>query len=106
MPDQRAEGVDKDAQQRNIEQREALSDIYSALEAQKVIASFSAYTFEEALTNQIERISGQSTKLRPNELSRVDVMESRALQAISQLKESDPELFVEPDEDKDVNTPE
>jgi hypothetical protein len=103
--DKQQEGSATDSQQQNIAQRQALSDVYSALEAEKTINSFSAFTLEEALDAQIERISGQSTKLRPNVLERVDSMESKLLQAAEQLKATNPEDFVEKNENGDVNTP-
>ena len=103
--DRQEEHLDNEAQQRNVQQRQALSDVYGALEGEKVTNAFSAYTFEEALEAQVKRISGPGTKIRPNALERVDNMESKLLQSVAQLKDTDPELFREPDEDQDVNTP-
>ena len=103
--DQQEQNLDFAAQQRSVAQRQALSDVYGALEAEKLTKEFSAFTFEEALDAQIQRISGPSTKLRPNELERVENLKSKLVRAVEELKETDPETFREPDEETDVNTP-
>ncbi len=93
-------------QDRNTRLRESLANAHAALQAERVVQSFSAYTFEEALDTQIERISGAGTQLRPNELDRVDRILSQVSEAVDQIKALPPEVFVKPNQDEDVNTPE
>lgn len=95
----------EEVQSRNTRLREALSNAYSALLGDQAVKSFSAFTFEEALNNQIERIEGSGTQLRPNLLARVDRIENNMLQAIAQLKSLPPEMFREANQSTDVNTP-
>ena|SRR5215204_844093 len=92
------------SQTKNLMERIALSDGYAAMLGQQSIQSFNAFTFEEALDAQIERIEGKGTDRRPNALVRVDRIEGSLLQAISVLKNTAPEEFIEPSDDQDVNT--
>ena len=94
-----------EVQERNLKLREALSNAYAALLGDQTTKSFSSFTFEEALNNQIERIEGAGTQLRPNLLAKVDRVENNMLQAIEQLKSLDPSSFIESNPDTDVNTP-
>jgi hypothetical protein len=105
MPSEQDKGVADNGQTRNNKQREALSNAYAALTGQQSIQAWTAFTFEEAMDAQIERIEGASTDKRPNELERVDKIEQDTLAAISALKDVPPEQFLEPDTDRDVNTP-
>jgi hypothetical protein len=91
-------------QDRNTELRRSLANAYTALLADQTNSSFAAFTFEEALDRQIERIEGAGTQLRPNLLDRVARIESRVVQAVDQAKQQSPESFAKPDESKDVNT--
>lgn len=95
----------EESQARNNRLREAISNAYAALVGDQNTKSFSAFTFEEALNNQIERIEGSGTQLRPNLLARVDRVESTTLQAIAQLRALPPESFKEANQTTDVNTP-
>lgn len=96
----------EEQQTRNLKLREAINNATAALQGDQATKSFSAFTFEEALNNQIERIEGAGTQLRPNLLARVDRVENNTLQAIEQLKALKPELFRESDSSNDVNTSE
>lgn len=87
-------------------QRASLNDAYAQLEAEKNTQTLSAFTFEEALDNQIQAISGESTKIRPNELDRVDRIYNNLLEAVEVIKKVPPEQFLTPDSLKDVNTEE
>lgn len=100
------EGQAESAQARNTRLREALGNAHAALQAEKAVQSFSAFTFEEALDAQIERIEGSGTQLRPNELDRVDRILSQVVEAVDQIKALPPELFVKPSADEDVNASE
>lgn len=104
-------GTEKDqntndtGQSRNIREREALSNAYGALVGQQNIQGWLAFTVEEALDAQIERIEGKSSQKRPNELERVDKIEQETLSAIRALRDTPPEQFLESNTDQDVNTP-
>jgi hypothetical protein len=102
------ENLEDAGQDRNLKERIALSNAYAVLRGQETIQSFSAFTFEEAVDSQIERIEGGGggTAKRPNLLARVDKIEQEALQAIRVLKKIPPEQFIEHDEEEDVNTEE
>jgi hypothetical protein len=91
-------------QSQNLLIREHLNNAYAAVEGQKAVQSFSAFTFEDALDQQIERIAGASTDTRPNELDRVSRVESDVVAAVAQVKALPPNAFVEPDDERDVNT--
>lgn len=100
------EGQAESVQARNTRLRESLSNAYAALQAERSVQSFSAFTFEEALDSQIERIEGAGTQLRPNELDRVDRILSQVREAVDQIKALPPESFIKPSSEDDVNTPE
>lgn len=87
-----------------IGQRRAVNNAYAALEGEKTVQSFAAFTFEDALDLQIERIEGEGTQLRPNELERVDEIEKNLIKAVQELKEVPVEAFLEADPERDVNT--
>ena len=89
-----------------MEQRRALNNAYALVTGQQSIQTFHRFTFEEAMQKQIDRISGDSTKLRETELARVDRIESQIQQAVEELKQVDPERFIHQDPLRDVNTAE
>ncbi len=97
-----AEAVKK--QEDLTEIRRALSNAYAALQGDRNNQSFAAFTFEEALDAQIERIEGKGTQLRPNLLDRVGRIEQQVVQTVEETKQLPPEFFEEPREDEDVNT--
>jgi hypothetical protein len=86
--------------------RRSLSHAYAALLGDQTSQSFAAFTLEEALDAQIERIEGKASALRPNLLDRIKRIENETLQAVAQIKPMEPEKFVEPNPETDVNTPE
>jgi hypothetical protein len=105
-------GAEKDknaadgAQTQNLREREALNNAYGALIGQQSIQGWTAFTVEEALDAQIERIEGKSNSTkRPNELERVEKIEQETLAAIKALRETPAEQFRESDASQDVNTP-
>jgi hypothetical protein len=104
MADNREEGQEESVQERNTRLREALSNAYTALQAEKSVQSFGAFTFEEAMDAQIERIEGKGTQLRPNELDRVNKILNQVRDAITQVKALPPEAFAKPKEGEDVNS--
>lgn len=106
MADRQESGQKETVQNRNTRLREALSEAYAALQAEKTTQSFSAFTFEEALDSQIERIEGAGTQLRPNELVRVSRILNGVVESVKQIRVLPPESFAKPKEDEDVNAPE
>jgi len=99
-------GAEQDAklQAQNLEIRENLNNAYAAVEGEKAVQSFSAFTFEDALDAQIERIIGAGTDVRPNELRRVDKIESNVISAVAKVKALPPSAFLEAKNERDVNT--
>lgn len=95
---------DDKAQSQNLEIREGLNNAYAALEGQKATNTFAAYTLENALDDQIERIAGSDTPLRPNELHRVDRIEANVLTTVAKIKALPDNAFRDADNSKDVNT--
>lgn len=88
----------------NVRQRRALNDALGALVGLQASKTFQAFTFEDALDLQIERIEGEGTSLRPNRLARVDIIEQNLLKAVEELKETAPEKFLDHSPDEDVNS--
>lgn len=104
MASNQAQSEERKKQALQMKMRRALDDSYAALEGQKNIQSFLAFSFEEALDNQIERISGADTRLRPNEITRVDRIKSNLTEAIASIKQIPPEAFLVAIKGRDVNT--
>lgn len=99
------DNADKKGQELSFELRRALGNAYAFVKGRESVQSFSAFTFEDAMDQQIERIEGKGTELRPNELDRITKIENEILQAVNKIKELPPEAFIEPDVENDVNTP-
>jgi hypothetical protein len=91
-------------QEQNTELRKDIAQAYTSLLADQTTKGFAAFTFEEALDAQIERIEGAGTQVRPNLLDRVSRITSRVVQAVEQIKKLPPETFRKPDSKDDVNT--
>lgn len=89
----------------NLELRRVLNDSVGAVLGRQTTESFFALTFEELADQQIERIEGKGTDVRPNELERVSKIESDLLNAVAQIRNIPPENFLLSDPGKDVNTP-
>jgi hypothetical protein len=107
MTEQAEKNEEQRIQSLNLSQRRAINNAYAALISDQNTQTFAAFTFEDALDLQIERIEGNSGgKQRPNLLERTARIEGQLLKAVEQLKKVDPEQFLEPDERGDVNTPE
>lgn len=99
------DSADKKGQELNFQLRRALNNAYAFVKGRESVQSFSALTFEDCLDKQIERIEGTAPSLRPNDLTKVDRIESDILQAVEKMKQLPPENFIDPDPDVDVNTP-
>ncbi len=107
MTTQAEKDEEKRIQQLHLRQRRALNNSYGSLLADQNIQTFAAFTFEDAVDQQIERIEGNTEgKLRPNLLERTDRIKNELIKAVELLKTAPPELFLEPNENTDVNTAE
>jgi hypothetical protein len=93
-------------QSQNIELRTALSDAYAAVEGQKTTQSFAAFTFEDALQQQIDRITKPTSALRPCPLDRIQKVLKGVQDSVAQLKALPDSAFAAADPDRDVNPPE
>lgn len=82
-----------------------LNQSLGAVQGRQTTESFFALTYEELADQQIERISGQGTATRPNELERVNRVEQDLLNAVAQIRNIPPEQFLLSDSTRDVNTP-
>lgn len=106
MATQQEQSEERQKQSAQMKMRRALDDAYGALEGQKCTQTFLAFSFEEALDNQIERISGTSTRLRPNEIDRVKRVRDSLTEAVAAIKQVPPEAFLIAIKGRDVNTTE
>lgn len=100
---------DQDNEERRVQdlhaaQRRAINNAYAALLAQANIETFQAFTFEEAVDAQIERIEGAGTDLRPNLKGRTERIRNLVVKAAEELKKIPPDQFLDKDEERDVNT--
>jgi hypothetical protein len=87
-----------------IELRRVINDAYAFVLGRQATQTFGALTYEELADQQIERIEGTGTVLRPNELARVDRVEQDLKNLINQIRDIPPERFVLSNPDRDVNT--
>ena len=96
--------TDKKEQEQNLELRKAIAGAYAFIEGQKSVQSFAALTFEDLVDQQIERIEGKGTALRPNVLDRVTAIENNVKNAVDKIKKLPSNAFAKPDSKNDVNT--
>lgn len=89
----------------NMSLRSILSRAVGSVLGRQLSESFHAVTYEELADQQIERIEGQGTSTRPNELERLASLESDLLNAVAQIRNIPPENFILADRSVDVNTP-
>ena len=106
MADRQDTSTEHELQSLHVKQRQAINDAFAQLEGEKTVQSFNAFTLEEALDLQIERIEGESTRIRPNELDRTERVYQNLTTAAEELKKIPPEMFLSKDSSRDVNTPE
>jgi hypothetical protein len=100
-----ADQAEKNGQALNLDLRRAVNNAYAFVKGREAVQSFAAFTFEDALDQQIQRIEGTSTATRLNDLERIDKVESDIVQAIMKIKSLPPESFSDSDPETDVNTP-
>lgn len=86
------------------EARRVVANAYGFVKGQESIQSFSSLTFEDAMDQQIEQISGDPGNGRLNQLDRVKKTGSELRDLATKIKQIDPKFFDTHDEDKDVNT--
>jgi|SRR5690606_15383009 len=96
---------EREALDLNFELRRILSNSYNYVLGQQATQSFSAITYEELANEQIERIEGAGTPVRPNELERLTRIEREVVSLVEQVREIPPDQFILRDEAADVNTP-
>lgn len=97
---------DTSGQDLAFEARRVAETAYASVKGREHLQSFLSFTFEEALDQQIEQISGKPRNGRPNELEVVEKTHQELLGMIDKIKAIPPEFFDEHHEDKDVNTKE
>jgi hypothetical protein len=93
----------------NTQIRRAISDAYNALQAQVAVQSAVAYTFDNAIADQIQLVSGTSSvpsqATRPNQLQAVQNIVTNLNLAVKQILALPDDAFADSDPDRDVNTP-
>ena len=89
----------------SLELRRSVANAYAFVKGREAEQSFASFTFEDALDAQIERIEGDDTDVRPNELHRIDKIENDLLTAVAKIKSLPAEFFNESDPTTNVNTP-
>lgn len=103
--DRRDAGEKKLQEQLHLSQRRAINNAYASLQGQKTAETFAAFTFEEAVDAQIERIEGKDTQNHPNLLNRLERIRGELSQAVAELKDVPPETFLDMNVTNAVNTP-
>jgi len=98
------ENEEQRLQQLNAANRRAVNNAYAALLADANIETFQAFTFEEAVDAQIERITEDVSDIRPSLKTRVDRIRNEIVKAAEELKKIPPDQFLDKDEERDVNT--
>lgn len=104
QPNVQRQNQDDASQDETIRQRLEIQNGYAALLGEQTSQTFSAYTFEEALDQQIEAISGKGTDAHPNQLDRVARIKSQLIGSVDQVLKLDPSNFNKVT-DQTVNTP-
>jgi hypothetical protein len=97
-------GQTESEQDLSLRLRRQLSNAYASILGEQTAKDFSAFTFEEAVDAQIERIEGEDTEMRPNLRNRVLKIKNETLKAVEEIKNMPPEAFIEKKEDEDANT--
>lgn len=91
--------------EQNEELRRVINQSLGAVLGRQSTESIFALTYEELVDAQIERIEGKGTDVRPNELERVNKVESDLLNVVEKIRSMPPESFLMSDSTRDVNTP-
>lgn len=88
----------KDEQAQEL--RRAVANAYGFVMGQETTESFSCITFEELLDQQIQRIEGPGTDIRPNVLDRIKKTREDLIAAVGKIRQQ-PDDFFKPPEDKE-----
>jgi len=104
-----SDGVPKDTEEQQREEltnelRTNVAKAVAFVKGQETVESFAAFTFEEALDRQIERIEGGGSETRPNKLDRIRKIRDNMVSITEQLKSTEDRFFRPHDADTDVNT--
>lgn len=87
--------------------REDISNAYAAIKGREQTQSAQAFTYEEALDQQIKAIEGKDTPLRPNALTRISKIEANLRATVETLRGWPEDAFLKPEGGEHyVNTPE
>lgn len=104
VPSKEQQGQERQQLSRNRKLRDALNNAFAAVESDRYTTTAVSFSFEEAVDQQIQRIERGGSKIRPNELERVDAVEQNIIRAVEQIKQVPPEFFLARDPRRDVNT--
>jgi len=103
-PGKPAAAAEQASQDLAQEYRRVIGNALTAIRGQEALESFSARTFEDALTRQIAEISGDPGNGRANALDRVHRVASELRAAAEKIRATPPSAFADHDPDKDTNT--
>jgi hypothetical protein len=87
-----------------LRQRRAINNAYAALQGRATAETFAAFTFEEAADAHIELVEGDDTEAHPNKLKRLAKLKEEIGRAVDELKEVEPERFLDVNLENAVNT--
>ena len=105
MTDNQSSQNEEEAKQELADElRRAVSSAYAFVRGQETNDSFLAITFEEVLDQQIERIEGEGTALRPNVLDRITKLKEDILAAVESIKAQPDDFFKAHDDAQDAVT--
>lgn len=88
-----------------LRQRRVINNAYAALQGRAASETFAAFTFEEAADAFIEEVEGAGTEVHPNKLARVARLQGEIGRAVEELKQVDPERFLDVNLANVANTP-
>lgn len=89
----------------NFELRRILNNAYAFVAGRRTSQTFAATTYEELAKDQIKRIDGSGTDIRPSELQRIEKLKNEMIDLVEQVQDIPPERFLLSDSRQDVNTP-
>jgi hypothetical protein len=80
-------------QAKSDELKRSVASAYAFVVGQETTESFAAVTFEELLTQQINRISEKGTDIRPNVLDRIAKVKNDIITAATTIKNLPSDFF-------------
>jgi len=84
--------------------KRSVANAYAFVVGQETTESFSAITFEELLDQQIGRIEGPGTNIRPNVLDKIKKVKNDIVSAATEIKKQPPDFFKRHDDQEDAIT--